>query len=64
MLKVLIEVIIGQIFILNFCMELILDKYDSYLFSYPTNIFINKNSSAYKKISNSLKKTKASKCNF
>ena len=39
-------------------------KYDSYLFSYPKNIFINKNSDAYEKISNSLKKTKASKCNF
>ena len=39
-------------------------KYDSYFFPYPTNIFINKNSKAYKKISNSLKNTKASKCNF
>jgi len=40
------------------------NKYDSYLFSYPTNVFINKNSSAYKKISNLLKKTNALKCSF
>ena len=40
------------------------NKYDSYLFSYPTNIFINKSSSAYKKISNLLKKTNALKCSF
>ena len=39
-------------------------KYDTYLFPYPKNIFINKNSGAYKKISNSLKKTKAIKCSF
>ena len=39
-------------------------KYDSYFFPYPKNIFINKNSNAYKQISNSLKNTKALKCNF
>jgi hypothetical protein len=39
-------------------------KYDSYLFSYPKNISTNRNLFAYEKISNSIKKTKASKCNF
>jgi hypothetical protein len=41
-----------------------MDIYDAYILEYPTNIFINKDSYAYKKMSNALKKTKAFKCSF
>ena len=37
-------------------------KYDAYFFSYPTNIFINKSSKAYKELSKYLAKINALKC--
>ena len=39
-------------------------KYDSYLVSYPTNIFINKKSNAYQRLSDAIKKIESKKCNY
>lgn len=39
-------------------------KYDSYFLSYPTNIFVNKKSNAYLKLSDAIKEIKSIKCNY